>query len=52
MNNRVTGALTTMGRPEVENGETAAAQQLSLIEETATQGKVKKGKKQKAKAKK
>ncbi|MCB8943341.1 MAG: DNA gyrase subunit A [Ardenticatenaceae bacterium] len=36
-NNRVTGALTTMERPEVEEveGETAVAQQLSLIAEPA-----------------
>jgi DNA gyrase subunit A len=51
MNNRVTGALTTIGRPEAPNGETTVAQQLSLIDETATPGKVKKRTNQKVKAK-
>ena len=42
MNNRITGALTTMGRPEIEeNGETAVAQQLSLIDEPAKNNKTK-----------
>jgi DNA gyrase subunit A len=50
-NNRITGALTTMERPEVEEkGETAVAQQLSLIDESATNGKAKK-RKRKAKTK-
>jgi DNA gyrase subunit A len=50
LNNRVTGALTTLGRPEVENGETAVAQQLSLIDEPAQDNKIKKeGRKMKAK---
>ena len=40
MNNRITGALTTMARPGVEeNGETAVAQQLSLIEKPGVKSK-------------
>ena len=51
MNNRVTGALTTTGRPEVENGEVSVAQQLPLIDEPAKNNKVK-PRIRKAKAKK
>ena len=51
MNNRITGALTTMERPEVEeNGETAVvAQQLSLIAESTEKSKRKKGSNRKPK---
>ncbi len=52
MNNRITGALTTMARPGVEeNGETAVAQQLSLIEEPTAKPKRKKSSRPKPKKK-
>jgi DNA gyrase subunit A len=52
MNNRITGALTTLSRPEIENGETAVPQQLSLIDDGATETKTKKRSRKKAKTKK